>query len=197
MIPSVRPLRRLPGVVAFALFAGTAALAVLPAQARAGDLPATVRLAYTGSSTLHDWEGTAPAVQVTLHESIVPSAWDGEFRVPVAGLDSGNGTRDANMRKMFRADVHPDIRIVLRAVDPAAVRRDQALTASLTIGDITKDVPVKVAGWKQQGGLVSFEAEADVSLLAFGLEAPTVLGIVRVADRVKVTGRVEIASPHP
>ena len=162
------------------------------AEAAPPEIAAVIRVGFTGSSSLHEWEGTASPVSTTLHASSTPNAWDGQFTVPIASLDSGNATRDSNMRAMFHSDRYPDIRVALRGVDPAAVQRDHALVASLTIGETTHDVTARIANWSQDGGRVGFDADAEVSLDAFGLEAPSVLGIVRVADIVKVTGHVEL-----
>lgn len=165
---------------------------VAPAQAAPAEIDAVIRVGFTGSSSLHEWEGKAAPISTTLHASSTPEAWDAEFTVPIAGLDSGNGTRDANMRAMFHSDRYPDLRIALRGVDPSDVQRDYALRAALTIGETTHDIPIRVANWEQDTGHASFDAQADVSLGAFGLEAPSVLGIVRVADIVRVMGHVDL-----
>lgn len=188
--------RRASRALALTLALVASAWTTSPAHAAGAPISATVQLGYTGSSSLHDWEGKAPPVSTTLQASTTPGAWDGEFTVPVASLDSGNGTRDGNMRAMFHADRHPDLRIALHGIDPAAVERDRAVKAALTIGDITRDIPVRIANWRQSPGHVSFDTDADVSLQDFGLEAPSVLGIVRVADLVKVTGHVELVLPE-
>lgn len=177
-----------------ALLATTAMLAAPPVQAGTTGIQAIVGVKFTGSSSLHDWEGKAPPVTTVLRASATPGAWDVDFRVPVSGLDSGNSRRDANMRAMLRADRFPDIGVTVGAVDPEAVQRDLRIAATLTIAGTTKEVTAHVSNWKRDGDNASFDIDTDVSLASFGLEAPSVLGLVRVADVVKMKGHVEVVA---
>lgn len=153
---------------------------------------ATSAIGFLGSSSLHEWEGKAAPIHTALHASALTGDWSGDLVIPVATLDSGNATRDARMRAMFHADRFPDIRVALRGVDPAVVARTFELIVPLTIGDVTREVRTNIRGWKREDGRVSFDANAVVSLQAFGLEAPSVLGLVRVADEVKVQAHVDV-----
>ena len=53
----------------------------------------------------------------------------------------------------------------------------------LTIRDQTRPVEAKVSNWRSDGGRTVFEADVIVSLRAFSLEAPSVLGLSRVDAR--------------
>jgi len=161
-------------------------------DARTAKVEATSEIRFTGSSPLHDWEGKAPPVHSTLSESTIPGQWNTDLVIPVAGLDSDEPSRDARMREMFRADRWPDIHVEIRDIDPAATSRSGELVASLTIGDVTRDVTTRITNWKEDGDRASFDAGAVVSLKAFSLDAPTVLGLIRVADEVKVNAHVTI-----
>ena len=67
------------------------------------------------------------------------------------------------------------------------------IIATVTIGEVTRDVITKVDNWKRDGDHASFDASATLSLKDFALEAPAVLGIIRVADEVKVAAHVVVA----
>jgi polyisoprenoid-binding protein YceI len=174
------------------MFCAGVMLATTPPLASAGGVDATTTIRFTGSSTLHEFEGTAPGTQASLKPSAQAGRWDADLVIPVAKMETGNGSRDARMWEMFHADRWPEIRVALRDVDPDAVQSSGKVSAALTIGEATHDVVAIVTNWKRDGARVSFDAAATVSLAAFGLEAPSVLGLVKVDDEVKVEGHVEL-----
>ena len=49
---------------------------------------------------------------------------------------------------------------------------------------------MRVSDWLQSGDEVRFHAEWDVSLDEFGLKPPSVLGVIRVGDRVRIEADV-------
>lgn len=156
-----------------------------------GDVEATLDLRFAGSSTLHGFEGTAPSVRVPLAQA-ADGTWTAVVDVPVAGLRTGNARRDANMRALLRADAHPVLRGVVEAVRPETVERTARLPLALTIAGATRQVDARVRHWTAAPDEVSFDAGFDVSLAAFGLEAPSALLLVRVADQVHVDVHVRV-----
>ena len=61
----------------------------------------------------------------------------------------------------------------------------------LRIRDVERPVQAKLSNWQQDERHASFDAAFDVSLAAFGLEAPQLL-FVRVGDTIHVTVRVTL-----
>jgi hypothetical protein len=167
-----------------------AILAHTPAHATSMDARCTI--AFSGSSTLHDWQGTVPPLRVVPRTAATPGGWDADLVIEVADLRTDNNARDERMRQMFDAAHFPEIRAELRGVDPAAAQGSGHLPVSLTIRDVTRRLDARLSNWKEDGPRITFDAEVPVSLAAFSLEAPTVLGLVRVADQVLVTAHVVV-----
>ncbi|HEY2774402.1 MAG TPA: YceI family protein [Candidatus Binatia bacterium] len=159
-----------------------------------GSAQATCDITFAGSSSLHDFEGKAPRVTTTLHPAAAAGAWDVEFSIPVSGMTTDNDSRDAKMREMLHADRAPSIRVSFPAVNPDAARGQGQLHGVVVIAGVSRDVVVAVSDWQSRGPNVSFDADAHLSLKDFQLEAPTVLGLIRVEDDVHVTGHVRIST---
>jgi hypothetical protein len=178
----------------------TVILLLLAATAAAGEIRGTCDVRFLGTSTLHDFSGTvrskpftAPLSVDVAGKSILPSV---EVEFPVAEMRTGNDSRDQKMREMFQSDRHPLIRAVARDVDADKVRdrlrKDPGgktpLEVTLVIRGVERKVQATAGNWKEEGDRVSFEVEFPASLREFDLKAPSVLGLIRVGDRVVVKG---------
>jgi hypothetical protein len=171
------------------------------------------RVKFEGSSTLHDFSGEAPLDQLLARLEISSDGNSGtieaEGAVSIAKMDTRNNGRDKKMRAMFEAEEWPlisgkisksPVRIdrLSRTAPPQSTEpqeaadsksTDQPLKLALTIRDKTVELPLKVWGFRELAdGSVSCSMSCEISLEAFGLEAPTVLGLIRVADLVQVHG---------
>jgi polyisoprenoid-binding protein YceI len=163
---------------------------------------ATIRgdcnLAFLVTSTLHDVPGSArclPFAAVLARDAagrqIIPSV---EVDVPVAGMDTRNKTRDRQMREMFQSERFPRIHSAARDVDVERIRvetgkgrdGDASIELLLKIRDVERKVRATVSNLKESGDQVTFDLEFPVSLGEFDLKAPSVLGIIRVGDKVSV-----------
>jgi polyisoprenoid-binding protein YceI len=174
-------------------------IAVLSATVFATPLPTTaaepvvrglVSSRFTGSSTLHDFTGFAPQSALAV-EPAADGSWTATVEVPVAALSTENASRDRKMREMFQAEEHPTLRAEFTHIVPEEVRASGRLPFQLTISGARRDVVSTVRDWRQTDDSVAFIAEFDVSLSAFGLEAPRQFVIV-VADTVHVTAEVSL-----
>jgi len=165
----------------------TVAAGVLTGTAcAAGQLHARFETQFTGSSTLHDFHGTAAPVTVVLEpEPSSAGRWSADVEVPVATLYTGIDARDEKMRAMLDATHFPVIRGVLHNIDPAALRTSGRLGLMLVIGSVQRNTVATIDDWHESDDEVRFDASFDVSLKAFDLKAPHVL-FLRVADRVHV-----------
>lgn len=186
--PSVR-VSRAPA--AFAPLAAALLLWSAAAQA-ASALEATCEIRFSGTSTLHGWEGAAPTVRTEVRPAAAPGRWDVDVVVPVAGLDTDNDSRDERLREVLDAARWPEIRAELRDVDPEAVARSGRLDLVLTIRDVSRPLVARVHDWKQADGAVTFAADVPVFFSAFSLTPPSVFGLLRVGDEVTVRTHVTV-----
>jgi polyisoprenoid-binding protein YceI len=122
---------------------------------------------------------------------------DADVVVDARSLRTGLAARDERLRAMLAADRWPDIVARFRGVDPAVVEATHRLPFALTIRDVTRRVEAVVMRWARGERDLALDAEMVVSLRDFGLEAPSVLGLVRVGDVVRVRARVAVVPPEP
>jgi hypothetical protein len=182
--------------------------------AKADPAPATIRgacdVAFLISSTLHDVPGSArclPFAAVLARDAagrqVIPSV---EVEVPVAGMDTRNKSRDGQMREMFLAERFPRIHAAARDVDVERLRVEigkgregnASIDLLLRIRDVERKVRATASNLKESGERVSFDLDFPVSLGEFDLKAPSVLGIIRVGDKVSVKTTFTLTvSPSP
>jgi hypothetical protein len=184
-----------------------ALLAVIPSSTAGGakaEAPpsATIRgtcdVAFLAPSTLHDVSGFArclPFDAVLARDSagrqIIPAV---EVEVPVAGMDTRNKSRDGQMREMFQSERFPRIHAAAHDVDVARLRAEigkdgegkASVDLLLRIRNVERKVRAAAGNLKESGERVSFDLEFPVSLREFDLKAPSVLGFIRVGDKVSV-----------
>ena len=163
-------------------------VAALPAFAEA--VRGSARVSFTGTSTLHDFDGTAGSVAVSLSQG-ANGAWSADVSVPVAEMKTGNRWRDGDMREMFDAANHPQIRGRFRDVDAEEVRRSGVLPFLLQIRTVERPVKATIQNWRQSEREASFDASFELSLARFQLEAPSSF-FLSVGDRVRVTVHVTL-----
>ena len=179
-------------------------LALLAGHSCAGNIQGTCDVRFLGTSTLHDFSGTvtsgpfaAPVSRDAAGNPFIP--WV-ELEFPVAEMRTGNDSRDEKMREMFQSDRHPVVRAVARDVDAGKVRERMRkdpggktpLEVTLVIRGVERKIPASAGNWREEGGKSAFDVEFPVSLKEFELKPPSVLGIIRVADRVDVKGTVHL-----
>jgi len=170
--------------------------------AAAEPAPATIRgacdVAFLVTSTLHDVSGSARCLPFATDltrdaagRQVIPSV---DVDVPVAGMDTRNKSRDGQMREMFRSDRFPRIHAAARDVDIDRLRGELGkggegkapLELLLRIRDVERKVRATAGNLKESGERVTFDLEFPVSLGEFDLKPPSVLGIIRVGDKVSV-----------
>jgi len=176
-------------------------LLLLASPVLAGEIRGECDLRFLGTSTLHDFEGTVSCLSFSA-ETETDSAGksilsDVEVEIPVAGMNTGNGSRDEQMRKMFDGSHYPRIRGTARNVDIEAIRQavrkgPAPLDLLLRIRDVERPVHATVTGLREEGTEARFDLEFPVSLREFGLKAPSVLFFIRVGDRVDVRGNFRV-----
>ncbi len=172
-----------------ALLLALVALLVVALPAYGAGARGSLDVTFTGSSTLHGFEGRVEDIPYVARSGDDGDGWSVDIAVPVESLDTGNGVRDHKMRSMFDAEHFPHIGATIRGarfvVVDGRVAVPETIELDLTIRDITRRVRAVVSGVHQVGEQLSFEAGLQISLHEFGLVPPSVL-FVKVADAVDV-----------
>jgi hypothetical protein len=151
---------------------------------------------FHATSTLHDFSGTAQADPFFFLVALDgPSATlGGTAIVAVAQMDTRHAKRDANMRKMFDAELFSIITGVVEPIRIDPTTRPQ-VPLLLTIRDRTQTVPAKLAGWRMDNGILRFELAMSLSLQKSGLTPPVLFGFIKVGDAVAVRIHVDLEKP--
>jgi len=170
-------------------------LLALAAPASAATLEGTCQVHFFGDSTLHAFEGKGACEPFTLERTeqegasiILPA----QVEVPVASLDTDISARDKKMRGMFDSENFPKITGSFAEIDPQALiaawqgTGTGELPFNLTIREVTRPVTATVKHMNSDAKGLDASFVLKLSLADFGLEAPGVLGIIRVADEVRV-----------
>lgn len=185
------------------LFFLVLALCALPASAL--ELPGSCRIHFSGSSTLHDFSGDGGCepfvLQVRNAADGAPVLAEAALKVPVVALQTGNGSRDEKMRVMFTADRFPQVTGILPGGPLAELRRQlHAASAGkgsfplrLRIREVEAPVTAKVTNLVDSVEGLTFDLDFPVSLGTYHLEPPSVLGLIKVADQVRVTASLKLA----
>jgi polyisoprenoid-binding protein YceI len=165
-------------------------LAAAP-RVHAQALEATCEITFSGSSGLGPWTGRIPPLRVRPAPAAA-GRWSALVEIPIESLEDGNKPRDAQLHAMFESRRWPTLRAEMRDVDPVEVEKSQKLTVDLTIRDQKRRLEATVSRWHVLGPRTEFEADVAVSLEEFSLEAPSVLGLSKVADDVRIHARVAV-----
>ena len=184
--------------VLFALFPSASSNAASVEAPASATIRGACDIAFLVMSTLHDVPGSArclPFAAVFSRDAagrqVIPSV---EVEVPVAGMDTRNKSRDGQMREMFRSERFPRIHAAAKDLDVERLRAEigrgleggASIDLLLRIRDVERKVRSTVSNLKESGERVTFDLEFPVSLGEFDLKAPSVLGIIRVGDKVSV-----------
>lgn len=196
-------------ILLIAAFATFAALVFAP-PARADGWNGSCEVRFRGTSNLHDFTGNAACQPFRLgvepadgRRTVISGA---EVAVLAAGMDTGNRSRDRQMREMLQADRFPGIRATFGSIDPEAVGRELRKGAqakvpidfTLTIRDVARPVHAVAGNFRESGEGVSFDVEYAISLKDFRLQPPRAMfGLLRVADSVQVTTAVRLDASVP
>ena len=147
------------------------------------------RISFKGTSTLHDFEGHVSAQPVTLN--LLSNSWSAVADVLSGAMTTANESRDRNMWKMLGTNLFPRIRGVVRdAPVPETGTSTGRATMSLSIRDRQRDIPVTLSNWSESEGVLRFEANWLLSLRQYNLSPPSVMGVVRVGDKVQLHAEV-------
>ena len=184
-------------------------LAFLP-SAWAGEWKGRCDIRFRGSSTLHDFAGNVRCQpfrvgveDVANGRTIVPGA---EVAALAGEMDTGEKSRDRQMREMLQSDKFPRIRGIFKNIDPENLRQELRkgpegrvpLDFTLRIREIERPVHAVVSNFREADGAISFDVEYAVSLKDYQLVPPKAFfGFVRVDDKVMVKTAVRLDTAGP
>lgn len=171
-------------------------MAAQTAAAAVEDWTGQAEIEFQATSTLHDFSGTVRTepFHATVELDGAAATVGGTAVVAVAQMDTRHIKRDENMRAMFEAVRFPLITGTLEPtrIDPAA---PAPVPLRLQIRDRTQTIPVTLADWRVSADRIQFDLTMVLSLDAFGLKPPVLLGFIKVGDSVTVRIRGALEKP--
>lgn len=172
-------------------------LLLAPSLLHAEALTADTAVRFNGTSTLHDFEGHAAAEPATANWSPAPTG--GTLSIPrirfaANSLSTDHTKRDANMMRMLGPAAHPDITGQIKDWNlvPGQPARE---TLTLTLNGVTHDLPVNILSVSEDAEGLHLVCEFSLSLKAFSLRRPSVLGVIRVGDTVTLHTETTLRRP--
>jgi hypothetical protein len=152
---------------------------------------------FRGYSTLHDFEGTVRAVplKVKVRQGATGRIVDAMSDVKVKEMNTADEKRDANMMTMFKEAQFHLIKVEVSGAEErtlaASIGKSGIMPVTLTIAGTRGTVNGTVTKVSESAGRVEFDLAFLVSLKAFNMEPPKVIGgLIKVRDNVDVTAHV-------
>ncbi|MBN2163250.1 MAG: YceI family protein [Pontiellaceae bacterium] len=171
----------------FTLFA--TAVFILAGTARAEQFSAGADIHFKGESTLHDFEGTVSSLPFTAVMN--KDAKTGQLVVKadaalnVKDMTTNNNKRDKNMFKMLDLSHFATIEGHL-AETPLSEQESTTAKLHLKICSAEQDVTATISKVTRNGTEYQCTMTFPISLKAFNLKAPSVVGLIRVSDTVEI-----------
>jgi polyisoprenoid-binding protein YceI len=154
----------------------------------------TSTIGFDGTSTLHDFSGKTHAITGDLRaDPADPTRLaGGAVWIEARTLDTGNGSRDDDMREVLDVDHHPQVVFRLENVraQPTGPKGELSATGRFTIKGVEKSRVVHFrlvpfAAKENTGGALRVQGETRFNMTDHGIERPGIL-IAKVADEVRV-----------
>jgi polyisoprenoid-binding protein YceI len=160
-------------------------------------LPAEAMIRFQGTSSLHEFGGKLPAqpFQLTLSNG----TWTASSQVFSGQMLTDNAKRDRKMHEMMGTNLYPLIRGTVTNAPIPGVAGTNA-TLALKIRGTTQNLVARVMDWKEDAEAIRFRAKWELSLKQYGLKPPSVVGVIRVGDVIRLEADVtakKSGSPPP
>jgi len=173
-----------------------------------GDWQGRCEITFSGTSPLQNFEGKVSAEPFVVRVSNIDQKQNAGLaavvRVKAAGMDTDEKKRDAKMHETLQVTKHPEIRVRLpegmtveatRPVLEGGVPRPTVVPFVLTLLGKDQELLGTISDWNYADGVARCKVSFTVSLEKSGIKAPTVLGLIRVADEIKVEAALSMRSP--
>jgi len=163
---------------------------------------------FRADSTLHAFTGdiTNFALVVSCDTNAAGTALlNTRIEIAPRQLTTHDEKRDADMYKMFRSDLYPKLIAAVSNAPLAAANLipdtpqsgPGVLPVELTFCGITRLVQARIVNPKPHAEGWEFDLLTEVSLKSFKLKPSSVLGIIRVKDKVLIEAHVTVQKPKP
>jgi len=161
-------------------------------------------VSFFGKSTLHNFSGSVKAKSFTVLTSNLKDKANakatGKVTVKASKMVTGNKKRDANMYKSLAATTFPNIVVEIsdlrasstKPVMDGPVPRPTVIPFTLYLKGKKQKMIGKVSNWSYSDTVISYTISFPVSLKASGIEVPSILGVVKVADEIQVKAKLTL-----
>jgi polyisoprenoid-binding protein YceI len=144
---------------------------------------------FKADSTLHEIHGTGKCqpFSASSKDDVLEVS---QVTVPISSLDTGNARRDRKMREMFEDKRYPLIAAVSAPVALQEIRNAKEggkVTFKLKMRDVVRPVTGTVANFTKNSSRITADVTFTVSLADYELKPPSVVGLIKVDDKVTVT----------
>lgn len=154
---------------------------------------------FDGTSTLHDFSGTATSQVHRVSWTALPTGGllsaEG-ITFEVSGISTAHAKRDKKMMVMFEPIDFPLITGSVKDWTVGDPEKAEA-TLQLSIHGNTLDVPVLLSDYVVDENGIHFTSSFTLSLKACGLKRPSALGVIKVGDEVKLQVTTTLRHPEP
>lgn len=186
-------LKILTGVIGFLLLATTASALMLEGSCD---------ILFSGRSTLHNFDGKVSCQPFSLISEAGKELQDMPrqpvIKVLVSEMNTESTGRDEKMRAMFEEETYPEIQGLFGDLNPESLLQQlqeskelpETLEFVLQIRQIKQQVKAKTHDLLVSPEQISFMMDFPLSLASFQLKPPSVLGFIKVDDRVQVEVKV-------
>ena len=162
---------------------------------------------FFATSTLHDFSGKVQSEPIEVKLSGLPNDTQTvasvSVKVSVPKIHTHKKGIDKNMYKMFDVKKRPVIEGTITNIHPyvilqkmkAAGAKACQVPVDLKIRNVTKTLTATVRPLKEDEKELTASMEFDVSLKAYALKPASLMGLLRVGDKVKVKVTVHVKKP--
>jgi hypothetical protein len=174
-------------------------VALVPSSSRALEVVGRCSVTFFATSTLHDFDGTAPCALLAIEPPDASGAYRARAEVEIGQMETGISARDRRMRQMFEAKRFPRITASFEGIDPEAIRTGApgALTFRIHLHGVERSVTPALSDFSEvPGESARFRATFRLLLSDYGLERPVAMGFIRVGDEVNVVVDVELVGKN-
>ena len=158
------------------------------------------KLWFEGTSTLHGYKCVAKEItgSFIMKEMISDSttirfsnaAIAGILQIPVLSIDSGKGKMDKKMRKLLKADDHPEIIFELTSLELTASGKDQVqlkTMGNVKVAGVEKTIALEVIGNLEPNGTIRFSGSKKLLMTDFNIKPPTMFfGRLKTGNEITV-----------
>jgi len=158
------------------------------------------KLWFEGTSTLHGYKCVAKEItgSFIMKEMISDSttirfsnaAIAGILQIPVLSIDSGKGKMDKKMRKLLKADDHPEIIFELTSLELTASGKDQVqlkTMGNVKVAGVEKTIALEVIGNLEANGTIRFTGSKKLLMTDFNIKPPTMFfGRLKTGNEITV-----------